>query len=222
MNKGKRSTPDYFIFDCETGGFNPKTDGLCELCGVFVDGRTLEIKDTYETILKPYGKEYTAAAEKVHGLTVELLEEHGEIPEQVIAELITLFEKYNEDKKKSGQLILVGHNVTFDIGFLSELFSDFEMNLTNYISNFKTAQGLYPRYLDTVDLAHLNWANKPMNSFKLIECSKEANIELVDAHRAMNDVEATYGLFKLFIEKMKGNSGEGATKKEKVEFSFKY
>ncbi len=219
----KRSTPDYFIFDCETGGLDGKTDAICELCGVFVNGLTLEVTDTYETIIKPYGLRYQKEALAVHGLTEDILTEHGEEPEQVIAELIMLFEKYNQDKKRSGRLMLVGHNVNFDISFLSNFFSMYGMNLSDYVATIKLDNGKeYPASLDTINFSHLTWPEE--KTYKLKNCAEKGGVELFDAHRAMNDVEATYKLFKLFTSRLLSDQGSGGSEKvkEKVKFSFKW
>lgn len=219
MNTG---TPNYFIFDTETGGFSPSKNPICEVAGLLIDGTTLEVLMEYESIIKPYNPNhiYSPEAEKVHGLTQEFLTQKGEELEVVVAELIEIFKFANEGKKKSGKLVLVGHNVNFDIGFLDALFTEAGQDLAKYVKSDRIRnQFSYPYGLDTIDLCHARWGDQNMSSFKLSDCCVKGEIEIADAHRAMNDVLPTYDLFKQAVLGMR-NSGNIEKTENKRKFKF--
>ena len=220
--KIKIGTPDYFVFDTETGGFSSQKHGLCEIAGLLIDGVTLDIIMEYETIIKPYDTKltYTAEAQAVHGLSVELLEEQGEDANTVVQELRTIFEESNSNKKRSGQVVLVGHNVNFDIGFLDHLFTHQGEDLAKYVKSERIRnQFSYPKGIDTIDLCHARWAEDNLASFKLGDCCIKGEIEIADSHRAMNDTIPTYELFKQAVLAMR-NSGSIEKTETKRQFKF--
>lgn len=219
----KRGTPDYFIFDCETGGLDPKKNALCEIAGVLIDGEDLSVKVDYETIIKPASPELTfeSKAMEVNGLDPEFIKQNGEDPEIVVEELKLIFQHANQDKKRSGLLVFVGHNVKFDLGFLHELFKSQGEDLTKYCRTSKNIYGdKEPDSLDTVDLSHGAWAKEKM-AYNLGECCRKGGISLIGAHRAMNDVMGTYELFRKHIINLR-SSGGGTEQdyKSRKKFSF--
>src|SRR5262249_24631229 len=76
----------------------------------------------------------------------------------------------------AGDATLIGHNVGFDLGFISEALGGKEL-----------AQGTY---LDTLTLARDGYPTGP-ESYKLGDLSKFFGIELQGNHRAGPDAEAT-------------------------------
>ncbi len=218
----KRGTPDYFVFDTETGGFSHKKNPVCEIAAILINGETLEEIIRYETAIKPYDEklEYTAGAEAIHELTKEILEEHGEEIETVVEELKAILEFANENKKKSGKVVLVGHSVNFDVRFLSAMFTHCKDELIKYVDTFTNDKGeTVPTTLDTIKLSHMAWGNENM-TFNLNNCCEKAEIVLTNAHSAMDDTEATTELFKKHTIAMRNSNGMSEQYRDRTKFSF--
>lgn len=218
----KRATPDYFVFDVETGGFSHKKNPVCEIAAILMNGESLEEIIRYETIIKPYNDklEYTQGAENKHRLTIETLGEHGEEIETVIQEIKEILEFANENKKQSGKVVLVGHNVKFDIRFLTSMFVHCKDDLTKYVDTFLDEnENKKPNSIDTIKLSHMAWGKGNM-SFKLRDCCEKAEIVLTNAHSAMNDVEATTELLRKHIIALRNSTGNEGEYRDRLKFSF--
>lgn len=218
----KRATPDYFIFDTETGGYSNKKNPVCEIAAILINGETLEEIIRYETVIKPYDEklDYSAGAEKIHGLTKEVLEENGEEIEIVVEELKAILEFANENKKKSGKVVLVGHNINFDVRFLSSMFLHCKEDLNKYVDTFTNDKGeIVPTTIDTIKLSHMAWGNENM-TFKLNDCCEKAEIVLTNAHSAMADTEATMELFKRHVIAMRNSNGMSEQYRDRTKFNF--
>jgi DNA polymerase III epsilon subunit-like protein len=101
--------------DTETGGFNPKEDALCSVAVVLPDGSRAK-----EWFIYPYNKNYNNKALSVNKLSIDILKDKG----ISIIEFKREFIRYVEntfDESSYGKIQLLGHNVSFDIGFLKEV-----------------------------------------------------------------------------------------------------
>ena len=224
MNK----TKNYIVFDFETGGVDPRKNAACEIACIIVDGTTLEFKGSYQSLIKPFSEEltYEPGAIKVTGITKEMCESQGKPIIQVVDELCEFFLKAVTHKGPKYLPILVGHNVLFDIGFLSQIFLFCKKDLSKYISSTKDIYGT-PSFssIDTMedtartyghDLQLLNWKLETICNF--------VGIELNDAHRAMNDTLSTAELFRFFTRKMRssGNKGIDESNSDNSRFRAKF
>ena len=77
--------------------------------------------------------------------------------------------------------LIVGHNVSFDVRFLEQMFIR-----NNLVFNYK--------YLDTLKFAKTIFNRAP--NHKLTTLAEYLNIEVKDAHRALADVETTVWLLR--------------------------
>lgn len=111
------------VVDVETGGFNAKTDALLEIAAVLVafdDAGRLERRETIRYHVKPFeGANIEAASLAVNGINPD----HPLRP--AIDErdaLGRVFREVRRAVRESGcsRAILVGHNASFDLGFLNE------------------------------------------------------------------------------------------------------
>ena len=69
QKRGRRLSgyrPDYVVFDLETTGLSPETDGIIEISAVKVRGG--KVTDSFSTLVNP-GRHIPAAASRVNGLT---------------------------------------------------------------------------------------------------------------------------------------------------------
>ena len=83
---------------------------------------------------------------------------------------------------------VVGHNAHFDVGFIRHYAALLGMDFD-------------PTVVDTVGLSHMMLKNLYRN--KLDNVAKELGVVLTSHHRAVNDAEATAGIFLKFIELLK-------------------
>ena len=132
------------VVDVETGGFNAKTDALLEIAAVllgFDDNGMLMRRETYRYHVKPFaGANLDPASLAVNGIDPD----HPLRP--AIDErdaLQRIFRDVRRAVRESGcnRAILVGHNASFDLGFLNEAIerSGIKRNPFHPFSSFDTA-----------------------------------------------------------------------------------
>ncbi len=132
------------VVDVETGGFNCKTDALLEIAAVLIDPQedgTLLRGETIRYHVKPFeGANLEAASLAVNGIDPY----HPLRP--AIDErdaLQRIFREVRRAVRESGcsRAILVGHNSSFDLGFLNEAVarSAIKRNPFHPFSSFDTA-----------------------------------------------------------------------------------
>lgn len=202
----------YLILDFETGGLPKWNEGnrnpACEIGLLGLNGVTLEEILRYDNVIKPYDKSLISepGAMKVHGLTPEVCERDGVQLSQVMTDFCLVANETNCYQSKIARPILVGHNPTYDIPFLEELAWRCSIDLSEYISGYYNQKGNFVlHYIDTmIDAKRADGAKDV--KFTLTECCNRYANDLVDGHRAMNDVVATSSLFRAFTAKLR-NSG---------------
>ena len=199
--------PNYIVFDLETGGLSPDKNPVTEIAAIGIDGETLKEIGRFESMIKPYpeingNKEYGAKAIEITGLSPEQLMQRGEDSKKVL-EGFSVFCKEMKAKKRP-KVVGVGHNVEFDEKFLTSFYVDHGKNLEDVL-DLKHA-------FDTMWLAMLKYNEKgSIKNHTLGVVCDATGVSLNNAHRAMNDVEATAELFISFSKLLKG---EGTVSKE--------
>ena len=132
------------VVDVETGGFNARTDALLEIAAVLVafdDAGQLQRQETIRYHVKPFeGANIEAASLAVNGINPD----HPLRP--AIDErdaLGRVFREVRRAVRDSGcsRAILVGHNASFDLGFLNEAVgrAGIKRNPFHPFSSFDTA-----------------------------------------------------------------------------------
>lgn len=189
------------VADTETGGLPNKDKrafydvALVEVAMVVVDCVDLKIVDEYSQIIKPYkdGLEYSVGAEATHGLSKAHLEEYGADVKGVYGDVKKILTTY---KNLRIGAILAGHNfLTFDIPFFEGLFGFHKDNLWDYIKFVE----------DTMMWGWLRATEQ--ENYKLGTCCRQEGVQLVDAHRALNDTKANAQLFIKYLECLRGSGG---------------
>ena len=174
------------VVDVETGGFNCKTDALLEIAAVLIgnnaDGR-LERRETVRYHVKPFeGANLEPASLAVNGIDPT----HPLRP--AIDEkdaLQRVFREVRRAVRDSGctRAILVGHNASFDLGFVNEAVSrtGIKRNPFHPFSSFDTATLCGVAYGQTV----------------LSRAVQAAGLEWdeASAHSAAYDAEVTADVF---------------------------
>lgn len=183
------------VFDTETGDLDPKIAPIMEIALLAYDVKFKELA-RYSTHVKPYNNlkinkkalEYTMLSMKDVNNGIEA--------KKLVDILIKFFKKMNDaGGREQGNPILAGHNVAFDIAFLKELFRLNKKNLADYVASNNGEV----MHLDTLPKARLYWNSIKSDEgkkFTLGDCCKRADIQIVDAHGAMNDTIATAKLLQ--------------------------
>lgn len=214
-------TPNILIFDYETGGFDPQANAVTEFAGIIIDGETLEEVSRYEAVLKPYSDDllYDPKALEFTGISMEQINTGVDF-KTFSKDYLQFLKRGQSHAHAKYKTILVGHNVPFDIGFKQQLFYYMGKKIEDYVATGKDFYGnSYPKYFDTLPLAQIKWANEEMMSHKLTDCALKVGIEIVNAHRAMNDVIATKDVFINFIKSLRD---DGKATKELVEVETRF
>ena len=215
----------YVIIDFETGGVDPKLNPVTEFAGICVDGDTFNQVASYETLFNYYSElEYTEGAIKATGITHEIISTGAKFKDAMTG-IIDFFEKSKiHGNSAQHKPILVGHNITFDIGFLQQIFAYAKKDMSKYFQGKEDYFGNFqPMYLDTLLLSRFKWGNdETMPNYKLETCIEKADLELNDAHRAMNDVKATVELLSYFGSNIRSNGSSTESVKTRIRDYFRF
>ena len=196
-----KTSSEYIIFfDFETGGLPNKNARafyevpLVETAMVVVDMEKLEICEECSMIFESDYKEdllpVSAEALAVHGITKEIQESKGVPLKEIYKKWLDLFKKYKNPRQ---MCTIAGHNaVGFDTPFLKNFFEYMGDSIDNYVKY----------YLDTMQIAHM--AALEQQDYKLHTCCELFNIDIVNAHRALDDTKANALLGIEYIKLLRG------------------
>lgn len=187
---------NYIVFDVETGGLSPEKNPITQYSAVVLEPYNLTEIDRYDVFIRPYND--LVIEEKVLEATmVKMSDIRKGISVEDFVNTVTEFWKENcVSVQAQGRLIPVGHNVTFDIGFIS-----YALQYVNPKITFDKYH--FPNIIDTMMLGKMLWNKTGEEKFTLGECCSRAAISLVDAHGSMNDVEATADLLRYYQRRMR-------------------
>ncbi|MGX7052130.1 PolC-type DNA polymerase III [Leuconostoc palmae] len=172
----------FVAFDLETTGLSAVTDNIIELSAV---------KMQLGNVIDKFS-EYINPGFPLSEFTTELTS----ITDAMVAHAQPEEETLNSFRQWIGDAILIGHNVTFDIGFINAAYKRYEqLPIKNpIIDTLPFTRWLYPDY----------------KSYRLGTIAKRFNINLEQAHRAIFDSETTghiaWRLIKEAFEKYKLSS----------------
>ncbi|PKM49882.1 MAG: PolC-type DNA polymerase III [Firmicutes bacterium HGW-Firmicutes-7] len=164
--KGQNFDDVYVVFDLETTGFYPGADKITEIGAVKIKNRT--VIDRYSTFVNPE-RGIPAKVQKLTGITPEMVQD-APIIEDVLKEFLEFV----------GDDILVAHNADFDLSFIKYFAQEQNVEI------FNTS-------VDTLELSRTLFPD--LKNHKLNTLASEFNVTLTGHHRAVNDAEATAGIF---------------------------
>lgn len=236
--------------DFETGGTDPQTCAITEVGAVAFRSDTFEEIWTYRSYIKPHYTRkklvtalrskkraqegafreesllYEEKALQVSGITLDVLEREGKDITTVASELAARFEAANLGGSRTTRPILLGQNITFDIGFLHQLAEIGGMDLGKLLAGRKDYFGNFqPEYEDTLRMARNFFAlDESMTSHRLELVCERLDIELIEAHSALDDVYATVDVYKALVGRMRNGSeaAGGASQKVKTREHFQF
>lgn len=103
------------VLDFETGGLDPATDAICSLAAVvYNDGP----EETLHLLIDDPEGAKNPDAMAVHGITQEDINATGVGPWVAVQRLKAMLQRND----MRGRVVLAGHNLTFDVGFLRRLY----------------------------------------------------------------------------------------------------
>lgn len=210
------------VWDLETGGLKHDRDAVVEIAMVVLDSTTLEIVDRYESIIAPYKLKsgvdvlYDPKALAYNGISMSKIQSEGRDAKQVAKEIQAFCKKHKKGiRGGNGKLISCGHNIEkFDIPFLETFLGNFSVKYDDLF---------VPWPLDTLWMTRLKWSEDgSIKDHKLETACNGVGIQLIDAHRAMNDVEANADLVKSFLLSLRQQGGFVEQKKERPRETFRF
>lgn len=165
--KGLLNFKDYVVLDCETTGFSPKDNEIIEIAMIkYIGGKKVS---ELSSLVQPFG----VIPDRITEITGIKNSDVANSP--IISEIVeSIWDFING-------FTLVGHNITFDIGFLKKVLSD-----AGYVGSFK--------YVDTLQLARIAFPQFP--DHKLETCIKMLSLSDSQTHRALDDVICTQQLLE--------------------------
>ena len=188
-DKGQPIDTTYCVLDLETTGLSAKTEKITEI-GIMkiVNG---EVVDKFSEFVNPE-KHIPERVQEVTHISDDMVIDSPKIDE--------IFPKVLEFIKGS---VLVAHNATFDIGFLRNVAKNlgYEFEFT-YVDTLPLARKLYPE----------------LKKHKLGKIAEHLGIEVLVAHRALDDVDTTVKVLREMMKELKKRGaktvGDIATKCE--------
>ena len=165
---------EYVVFDIETTGFSPMKNRIIEIGAVKV--RNGEIIDRMDEFVNPEVP-IPFDIERLTGINDAMV-----MGADTVDKVLPRFLEF------VGDAALVAHNASFDVSFISH-----NAGLLGLPFD--------PTVLDTVTLARVLLPN--LNRFKLDTVAKALGVSLENHHRAVDDAEATAGIFLKFVEMLK-------------------
>lgn len=162
--KGKRVScfpDDYTVVDIETTGLSTTFNEIIEISAIKVRGG--KVMGTFSSLIKPVER-INGFIENLTGITNEIVKD-APCAESVLKEFYDF----------AGADILVGHNVSFDVGFLY-------VNLLE-----KLGLAFSNCYVDTLFLARKALPN--LVNHKQVTVATYYGIETSGSHRALRDCE---------------------------------
>jgi DNA polymerase III epsilon subunit family exonuclease len=183
------------VFDFETGGTNSEKHAITEIALVTVNSATLEIGEKFSCLFKPYGKEYTEEAEKITGITQEMLENEGLEFNDAFDKILDFLDNQAIDGVKP---IFSGHNIDkFDMPFMQGMFDENKRKIERSINMDTT--------LDTLKMSRIAFEDAAVHT--LAAACANVGIIFEDAHRALNDTTANAKMLIELLKRLRGGGG---------------
>jgi DNA polymerase III epsilon subunit family exonuclease len=170
---------NFAFLDIETTGLNFSVNEIIEI-GCVVANPELEVIEEFELKIKP---EDISKADPV-ALKINHYDEKDWVAALSLEKALNIFSKKVKD------CIMVGHNVSFDAGFLEYAFNKTEIK-----------NSMHYHKLDTVSIAWAKLHNDPnLEHLSLHEMCVRFDIKNERAHSALPDARATFELYKKLME----------------------
>lgn len=168
-----KALDSYVVLDLETTGLSVSSDVIIEIGAIYVEKG--EQKAQFHALVKP-GVEVPSAIEKLTGLSNAILNSEG----QEVSQVLRSFSSF------SGELPIISHNASFDMGFLRAACERCGVQLKSSLC------------IDTLGMAKRLVKDAP--NYKLATLIQYFGIEPARMHRSINDCIATKQIYVKLIE----------------------
>lgn len=158
------------VFDTETTGM-AKDDGVCQIAAAKLDAESLEVIDTFESLVNPQ-RPISVGAANIHGITDAEVADQPTLAD-VMANGFSSWLRHAD--------YWAGHNLQFDIRMLQD-----------HIAH------PYPTVLDTYFLSRSRF--KRWSNHRLQTAVKELGLDGGKAHDALSDVLACAQLLRVIAD----------------------
>ena len=165
---------DYCVLDIETTGLSRFKDDILEIGCIKI--RDHKIIDQMSVLINPH-KPISPYITSINHITDEMVQKEGIELEEA---LIRLYDFIEDD-------CLVGHNLSFDMGFIRQKSSE--------------SLGLSFDHIQ-YDTLMLSRKRIRCENYKLSTVCRYYNIQNKTAHRALSDVIATYQVFECLMKEI--------------------
>ena len=173
-DKGQSFEDRCVIFDIETTGFNKEKDHIIEIGAVMVEGgRTV---DTFSRFIDP-GEPIPERITELTSIRDEDVRGQGKI-DTVLPEFLAW----------AGDAVLVAHNASFDVGFITRKAEDLGLPVPQHT------------VVDTLELAR---GLLDLKRYTLDAVARHLEVSLENHHRAVDDAGATAQIFLKFADMLK-------------------
>lgn len=140
----KQQTPQFGLcIDWETSGATWGGDSSIDYQGlsigaVIFDTTTFEVVHTFYREIKfdPSKYKWTEEAAKIHGMSIEYLEQNGVTQEEAAVDFASMLMEYFDVQKP---IMVLGHNREFDIAFTKQLLEQFGIMFKIHHVNLDTS-----------------------------------------------------------------------------------
>lgn len=173
-SKNQSLDGSFVVFDIETTGFSPEKNRIIEIGAVRVENGV--ITDRMDEFVNP-DVPIPFEIERLTGINDSMV-----MGAEKIDVILPKFLEFAKDA------VLVAHNASFDVSFISH-------------NAKRLGYAFSPTVLDTVTLARALLPQ--LNRYKLDTVAKAVGVSLLNHHRAVDDAEATAGIFLKFVEMLK-------------------
>jgi len=168
------SETEWVVFDTETTGLNAAENTIIEIAAVKMKGR--EIIEEWTELVDPEVEISAKITELTH-ITNDMVR-----GKRKLAEVLPDFRKF------VGNAILVAHNAEFDLGFLKASAKRIGMESWDNV------------VLDTLPLARRLYPTE--KAYRLGSLAKKFDVDLVNAHRALDDTVALARIYQHMLKDM--------------------
>lgn len=166
---------DLVFFDFETTGLNPwRGDRIVEIAAVRARGES--VVGVFTTLVNPL-RPIPAEVSNVHGITDEQVRD-APTQDEVLPEFVRFF----------GDDVLLAHNASFDIGFLTSALVDLGLQVPSNL------------VLDTLAISRKLDPNAEHHSLDALRARYELSVE--GFHRAERDARDLHAIFVAFLQQM--------------------
>lgn len=225
------------VLDFETGGLKSQTSAITQIAIHAIRLDTFEKLGSFVRYVYPYDQkpikaiapkrkvlknkydqpattpmDYEQKALEYSAITMDMLYNQGVDIEQIAQDVLKFIKDVSSEKTPKNMLpIVIGQNITFDEGFLIQMFeyAGLLKELTKVVRGWVDFYGnWHPQMLDTIHLGQLALCHQPnVNSYKLEIMCEMLGIELDDAHDADADVAATTNVAAVLTQRMRSVGG---------------